>query len=1022
MASRMRQTTIAMAVTAALAWPAVAGAQYFGQNKVRHRDLNFQVLKTEHFDVHYYDEKREAAEQVGRMAERWYARLSAILGHELSSRQPLVLYASHPDFRSTTVVPGGIGETTGGLTDGLRRRIVMPMASSLAETDHVLGHELVHAFQFDITSRDGGGGPGALRLPLWFVEGMAEYLSLGPVDPNTAMWVRDAVRREALPEIKDLDNPRYFPYRWGHAFWAYVAGKYGDRTIAPLLVAAARTGDPEAALKAVLNVEPKELTAEWHGALTQAANPVIAAAETPGRNARALFPSERGGARLNLAPMLSPDGRQVVFFSERDLVSIDLFLADAETGRLIRKLTETAVSPHVDSLQFAYAGGGWDRTGQRFAFGTINTGRAELSIYDVSAGRVSQRLPLGDVAELLSLTWSPDGRSIVLSGMSGGHTDLFRLELASGRLTRLTADLYADLQPAWSPDGRTIAFSTERFASDLGTLDFGSPRIALLDVATGEVRQAPGFSSGKHVGPQWSPDGAALFFVSDRAGVPNIYRLSLADGRLAQVTNLQTGVSGISPLSPAFSLAATSGRLAFSAFDGGNYRLYVLDEPGAVARALDAPAVTSAPAALPPLERASQDVASALASPRDGLVSSEAFETAPYKSKLQADYVAPLSVGVGFGGFGPSVGGGTALYWSDLLGEQNLMVGLQTTTLGGGGESILRNLSGMVGYQNQSRRWTWGATAGQFSYPYSAWRQGFDVVNGEPAITEEELRSWQISREVSAALARPFNRAQRVEVSAGFQNISFALESRLQAFSAFDGTFLGERREDLPSPSSLWMATTSAAYVYDTSVSAGTSPVMGQRARFEAGTATGSLNFATLLADYRRYVPLGGPFTFAGRVMHYGRYGGGAEDDRLPGLFLGYPALVRGYDGNSFTAAECASGPASGLTGCAAYDRLYGSRLAVANAELRLSVVGYRGLLQNFSLPPVEAAFFVDAGAAWSSASLTERLGLERKPVTSYGASLRVNLFGFIGQISRVYANDRPIKQWRWEFSISPGF
>jgi hypothetical protein len=42
---------------------------------------------------------------------------------------------------------------------------------------------------------------------------MAEYLSVGPVDPNTAMWLRDAVRQDALPAIDKLDDPKYFPYR-----------------------------------------------------------------------------------------------------------------------------------------------------------------------------------------------------------------------------------------------------------------------------------------------------------------------------------------------------------------------------------------------------------------------------------------------------------------------------------------------------------------------------------------------------------------------------------------------------------------------------------------------------------------------------------------------------------------------------------------------------------------------------------------------------------------------------------------
>jgi hypothetical protein len=80
----------------------------------------------------------------------------------------------------------------------------------------------VHAFQYDIAAETGrrvGSGAGLERLPLWFIEGMAEYLSLGPIDSNTAMWVREAASRDAMPSIDKLDDPDFFPYRYGHAFW-----------------------------------------------------------------------------------------------------------------------------------------------------------------------------------------------------------------------------------------------------------------------------------------------------------------------------------------------------------------------------------------------------------------------------------------------------------------------------------------------------------------------------------------------------------------------------------------------------------------------------------------------------------------------------------------------------------------------------------------------------------------------------------------------------------------------------------
>jgi hypothetical protein len=79
----------------------------------------------------------------------------------------------------------------------------MPLTGIYADTDHVLGHELVHAFQYDIAQRMGAMSQQGLgSLPLWLIEGMAEYLSVGREDPNTAMWLRDAALRGDLPTFR----------------------------------------------------------------------------------------------------------------------------------------------------------------------------------------------------------------------------------------------------------------------------------------------------------------------------------------------------------------------------------------------------------------------------------------------------------------------------------------------------------------------------------------------------------------------------------------------------------------------------------------------------------------------------------------------------------------------------------------------------------------------------------------------------------------------------------------------------
>ncbi len=1017
-----------------------AEAQYFGRNKVQYETFDFQILTTEHFKVYFYSGERVAATQAARMAERWYARLSTLLQHQLRGKQPLILYADHPDFEQTNVISDQPSEGTGGVTESVKRRIILPLGASLAETDHVLGHELVHAFQYDITGKGGGGStaaPGVSRLPLWFVEGMAEYLSLGAEDPHTAMWMRDAVRRAKLPNLSDLAGYEFFPYRYGQALWAYLGGTYGDSVVGRALRLAGKSGDVRTALQQVTGRAADSLVLDWHHALRAAAEPVATATGWPlpppgeakrvarlpdstARSARRLV-GGHGETRLNLAPALSPDGRRVVYLSEASLFSIDLYLADAETGQTIRKLFSLTRDPHYESLQFINSAGAWDLAGRRFAFGAVAHGRPVLTIVDVETGRAQPAVPFPELGEIFNPTWAPDGRAIAFSAQVGGLTDLFIYDLERRRLRRLTEDAFADLQPVWSPDGREIAFVTDRFGTSLATLAYGPYRLALVDVASGRIRAVPGLPEAKHINPQWSPDGRSLYFLADRGGITNVYRLSLADGggEVAQVTNLYTGVSGITALSPALSVAQRSGRLVYGKYLDNGYELDVLDDRASLAggplRAL--PART---AILPPADRApGTGLAAALGDPRTGLPGDTASEVTPYHSGFSLDFIAQPSLAIAADRFGTYIGGGATLYWSDMLGDHNLVTMAQVS-----GEFGNLNVAALLGYENRKSRWNWGAVVQQIPYVYGGIAAGTGTVNGQPAYIEQVELFRQTNRQAVGFVAYPLNRAQRVELQAGVQYISFEHRLETRAFSLASGRQILDSTERFPVADPMTLGSASTALVYDNSVFGATGPIYGQRYRLEASPTFGSLNYTTMLADYRQYVLPLRPFTLAGRVLHVGRYGSDADDSRIYPLFLGYPSLVRGYDFGSFDPAECPTG--TGL-GCPVIEQLFGSRLLVGNAELRFPLFGLLGLGDGYyGFLPVEAALFYDAGVAWTGVAGdgAQLFGNgSRRLVTSAGVTLRMNLFGYaIGALDYVRAFERPGKDWMIRLSLTPGF
>jgi len=1037
--------TLPIAITAIMAFASPVDAQYFGRNQVQYDRFDFKVLETEHFDIYYYPEERAAAEDAGVMAERWYSRYSRLLNHKLRGRQVIIYYASHPHFEQTNAIGGPPGESTGGVTEVFKRRIVLPFAGPLKETDHVIGHELVHAFQFDMTGQgktvSQSTVPVAVRLPLWFIEGMAEYLSVGPHDPHTAMWIRDALRSDRLPTIGQLYDPRFFPYRFGQAFWAYIAGRWGDDVVGRILNAAARTGSAEQALQLVLRIPVDSLVADWHESIRDSYNAVEDQTIAPAEYGRLVLSKANAGG-LNVAPALSPDGNEIVFLSEKDLFSIEMFRANVETGRIESKIVKTSLDPHYESLQFINSAGAWSQDGKRFAFGAVVKGDPVLTVIDAQTGQKLREVPVPQVGEIFSPSWSPDGHRVAFGAIVGGLSDLFVYDLDAESLTRLTDDAFADLQPAWSPAGDRIAFVTDRFSTDTTQLRYGNYRLATLDPATGQIDAVPSFPNAKNINPQWSPDGNNLYFISDRNGVSNLYRIDLLANRVYQLTDLYTGVSGITALSPALTSATEANEIAFSVYEKGQYNVYSMTDPALLKGQLlqTAPVQVAAGTStvpvlvtedgsddaldagvLPPANRDPGEIEAYLENPDYGLADVNQFGEEEYNPKLSLDFISRPYLTAGNDRFGTFVGGGASAFWSDMLGRHNLSTQFQI-------QGSLRDIAAIVGYTNRRSRWNWGLIVGQIPFLQGSFGafQSQDPDTGEPVVVEQRQLLRQFNRQVTGVLSYPFSRAHRVEFSLGLNNITFSNEIRTIVTSQITGRELVNDKQDLPVPGALNLVQGSAALVYDNSFFGATAPILGQRYRFELQPVLGTLDYVGVLGDFRKYIMPVRPFTIATRLMHFGRYGSGGEDPVLTDLFLGYPSQVRGYDFNSFTPQECNTG-----LNCPALDQLFGSRMAVANIELRFPLFGVLGIGQGmFGALPVDFIAFGDAGLAWSSENSLGVLGFGcksgpncRKPIYSTGAGLRFNFLGFlIMEMDYVKPYQRPLKGAYWQFSFVPGF
>ncbi|MDE3053986.1 MAG: PD40 domain-containing protein, partial [Gemmatimonadota bacterium] len=788
------------------------------------------------------------------------------------------------------------------------------------------------------------------------------------------------------------------------------------------------------AIKRSTGLSLDDLGEEWKEYLQRRYLPAIATLQRVRDVAKPLLNPRQSGGSIFLAPTLSPDGKYVAFLANgsraRGQVFIDLWLADARTGKRVQRLVQSTTNPNFEELRVLYSQSAFSPDGTKLAFAAQFAGRDVLYVLDVATRKILARFDQLPFESVTNPTWSPDGTHIAFSGNHGGITDLCVVRADGTGLERLTANAFAELQPAWSPDGKTIAFVTDSDAdASLAVLRFAPWRIALFHLDTHAITLLPG-QAGLNLNPQWSPDGSALAYVSDRTGTANIFLYDFHTGEQYQLTDLAGAVSGITEYSPAISWARDADRLAFTYFEDGKYTVWTLDHPRALARTpYRAPvAVARAPAPVrAPLDStilrqrsdtATVTVAAMLDSMSLGLPDTARFRDRPAGTSFFPEYVARPTIGYAPDNYGRNVFGGTTVVLSDMLGDHRLAMAAEIN-------GRVSEARAYIAFTNLAHRWQYTAGFAQSPFYFLTGDSVVAPPSGSGAVEHQQVTTY-VARQVYGLAAYPFNRFARVELGGGFNNIDrerwYISRTLHDGISVAPFTFDSTRRDH-----SLNYVDAQAAYVFDNSLYTPTGPIAGQRYRLQVTPVFGSYDWVEYLADYRRYDPIVFNYlTVATRL--YANVAVGRDETAFP-KYIARPDYVRGYDRNNQFYSSC---PVVGAnaSNCSAL-QLLGSRVLVGNVELRFPLVQkiqLGGL--PFSFPPLDGLLFYDEGLAWSrgqavygSRPTDYDLTRQRYPLRSYGFGIRLNLFDY-ALISWNYAIplDAPGRHGFWTWSLWPSF
>lgn len=957
--------------------------QGFGKNKVRYRDFQWEILESEHIELHFESEFQNLAVQAIEYLEEGYDHISQILHHDLSHRPPVVIYQSHYQFQQTNIFPDFLPPGVAGFAEPLRFRMVVPFAGDLDEFRNVLVHELAHIFQYDIVHK----GPirritsPIAQPPTWLMEGMAEYTTPGR---NTIdeMVLRDAVLTDGLIPLETMNQAWgqgnvFLAYKQSHALMEYIAQQYGPEKISRILRLWDSQHDTDKLMDRLIGMDLKTLDERWSAQMRKTYWPLLQTRDYTSEFAEEIGDDEN--IHSFSSPCWSLSGDMLAVHSS-DGIEQHVDIIRLRDASLVERVTGSMRAADYDHLSIGSGTVAWAQDGQTIAFVAKEGPRDRIMLWNLYDKKLVQTLTMPDLDLVESLTWSPDSHHLAFIGTGQGQSDLYIIDVQTGERRQLTGTPEREDYPNWSPDGQRIAFSS-KYRNQFD--------IKIYDLAEGTAHAAIS-SSTDDLWPQWLPEGNKLLFVSTRDKINDLFVYHLDEGREFRLTRSLSGI-----MNPA--LSPDGRQIVFNTYFKGRNHLYRMAmpewpevkrkdaqllarvdkvvQPVEVAPPAEAPPAAETPAPeTPPVRSLVQgdaalsdqggipnlgqvsalkdqelsDDAVLLAGASGPLPPTESQEPQAtvqliaddsddelelrrrrYTPKLEFD---GISVQMGyFDGFLSSI---AQLSMSDLLGNHSLVLATDYVAA----QDISNDFNFAASYSYYGKRPTYHVSI--FN-----WNQYF--INDRNFLVQ------------GRAPARGISRLQQ---RGALANASYPLDLYRRLDLSY--TYVGEQEEQVSpfyEPDSTATSTHlfKTAYVHDSITYGLLGATAGKRYFLSVGRtlSLGSTtrSFSHLEFDYRHYLRLGRWSVLGLRAYSVGSLGRDALEYNLggPTWFLPF-----------YTGFNLNTGPLRGYQ----FSAFTGSRVLLTNAELRVPFV--RGILfgwpGTFLIPAIDGSLFMDMGMAWN--------------------------------------------------------
>lgn len=432
---------------------AQGGQPAFGQSTRQYTIHTWEFISSDNFDAYYYGDGHHLAELALILAEQELKKIEDLVDYRIGTRSQIILYQSEYDMRHSNLFQKTIPFNPGGYTYVIQNKVIAAFNGNRNDLKRsirygiadILVSELMYGGSFQERLRSST----LLYMPEWFYKGLLSYVA---ESWNTSIddQVRDAFLNNKFQNI-NLLSPAEAEIA-GHSWWNYIAQTYGKRSISDILYLTRVSRGYENALTFVLGANSRDVFKAWTTYYEQqyASDPGTELLRTVLQ-----LPSHLNKRAIN-GMKLSPDGKELALSAHLNgRLEIWLFdLPSKKVNRLFKSDDKTSLNWNETEPVIA-----WNPKGTEIHVFLHEKGQLQHLRLDKNGKKISQKI-LNDLNLIRSASLHPDGRTILLTAVKNGQSDLYILD--GEDILPLTLDAFDDLDAVFSLDGKEIYFSSNR--------------------------------------------------------------------------------------------------------------------------------------------------------------------------------------------------------------------------------------------------------------------------------------------------------------------------------------------------------------------------------------------------------------------------------------------------------------------------------------------------------------------------------------------------------------------------------